>query len=738
MKKSAIRVEGKSKLVGSAKFIDDITFPDILYGTTIRSPVARGLLKKIEFFDGIPWSEFVIVTAKDIPGNNYVAVIEKDWPFLVDEKINHANEPILLLAHPDKHLVERAKKFVKLTIEELPSVLTIKDSLEQKNIIWGKDNIIKYYDMYKGDVDKAFKEADIVVSHEYHTGAQEQLYIETNGVIAIASPDKSVTVWGSMQCPYYIHGALTTLFNYPKEKVRIIQVETGGGFGGKEDYPSILAGHAALLSYKADGRPVKMVYSRAEDLAVTTKRHPSQTTYKTALSKDGKILGIDIEFFIDAGAYATLSQVVLSRGMIHATGPYYCPNIRIIAKALATNHPPNGAFRGFGAPQSIFACEKHMDNCAKKLGISAEDFRKINFIKNGSEMGTGQIINENVDMKKLLDIALKKSDYHKKVKDFSLLNKKNTNIKKGIGFSAFMHGGGFTGGGEKYLASIVGISMDKSQKIKILASSTEMGQGKNTVFSQIASDALGINIEHVEVPFPDTSVVPNSGPTVASRTTMVVGKLVENAAIGMKNILIDSGLLKKKYNEKEFFVAANKYMELFGDLKCFIQYKHPDYIKWSDETHLGDAYATYAWAVYVAEVSVDTRTYQSSVDNFYAVQEVGNVVNETLATGQIQGGVAQGVGYAIMENVILKDGRMHNNQLTNYIIPTSHDIPNIKVYFEEWNKKFGPGGAKGIGELPLDGPAPAVINAVSFATNLEINHIPLMPEDLMTLMEAKQ
>ena len=245
-----------------------------------------------------------------------------------------------------------------------------------------------------------------------------------------------MTVWGSMQCPYYVHTALAGLFKLPSERIRVVQMETGGGFGGKEEYPSVIAGHAALLAWKA-GRPVKMIYGRSEDMAATTKRHPSRTRHRTAVTRDGRLLAMDIDFTIDGGAYCTLSPVVLSRGTIHAAGPYSCPNVRVRGRAVATNVPPHGAFRGFGAPQSIFALERQMDNVAAAVGLSPEAFRRRNFIKPGDTLAVGQTIKEPVDMGALLDHAFAVSEYHEKAARFARENPARQ-VKKGIGFATFM------------------------------------------------------------------------------------------------------------------------------------------------------------------------------------------------------------------------------------------------------------------------------------------------------------
>lgn len=728
------RKEGRKKVTGQALYVDDVTFPDMLYGATVRSPVPRGRIKSISFTGDLPWEQFIVVLAKDIPGANHVALIMEDQPYLANEFVNHAEEPIVLLAHKDKYLLEQARRNVSIEIEEMPAIFSLDDSLAEKEIIWGADNVFKKFLVDKGNVDEIWSAADFIIEGEYRTGAQEQLYIENNGAIAIANADQGVTVWGSMQCPYYVHKALVKLFALPEDKIRVIQTETGGGFGGKEEYPSLIAGHAALLAWKS-GKPVKIIYDRAEDMVATTKRHPSRTRHKTAVTKDGKLLAMDIEFVIDGGAYCTLSPVVLSRGTIHAAGPYVCPNVRITSRAVATNVPPHGAFRGFGAPQSIFALERQMDRVAKAVGLTPEELRRRNFIHEGDTTATSQVIRERVKMDELLNRALQLSDYHARRESFTHENESASGarrrIRKGIGFASFMHGAGFTGSGEVYLQSVVSAEATAAGRVRILAASTEIGQGTNTIFSQIAAEALGLDYDLIDVVQPDTGKVPNSGPTVASRTSMVVGKLVESAVLGLKQTLVGSGLLSETYDQSEFQDACTKYIDAFGPLKSSATYQPPPNVHWDDEKYQGDAYSAYAWAVYVATISFDELTYEAHVDDFVAVQEVGRVINPVLATGQIQGGVAQAIGMTLFENVVWKDGRMANNQMTNYIIPTPADVPPIRVYFEENPYAYGPGGAKGIGELPMDGAAPAILNAIEHATGKSFNHVPLMPEQLM-------
>ena len=728
------RKEGRQKVTGHARYVDDLTLPGMLYGVTVRSSVARGIIRDIDFEPGLPWDEFTVVTAEDVPGTNHVALILDDQPYLADQVVNHPEEPVVLLAHHDRDLVEEARRRVNVVVEPQPAVLTIDDALAQREIVWGDDNVFKAYTVSRGDVEEAFQRAPLIVEGEYETGAQEQLYIEPNGMLALADPESGVTVWGSMQCPYYIHRSLVRLFNLSSERVRIVQMETGGGFGGKEEYPSILAGHAALLAWKS-GRPVKMVYDRLEDMAATTKRHPAKTRHRTAVDAEGRLLAMDIEFVIDGGAYCTLSPVVLSRGTIHAAGPYFCPNVRIRSKAVATNSPPHGAFRGFGAPQSVFALERQMDRVAEAASVPADELRRLNFIRTGQSTAVGQVIRETVDMPALLDRALVLSNYHARRAEFDLRNP-SRHVKRGIGLACFMHGAGFTGAGEEHLASIVSVEAASDGHIRVLAASTEIGQGTNTVFAQIACDALGVDWDDVEVVQPDTAVVPDSGPTVASRTCMIVGKLVETAALGLKAELIGSGLLEAEYDAASFRTAAADFVARHGVLRGTAQYHPPAGLRWDEEKYEGDAYGAYAWAAYVAQVAVDLTTFEIRLEDFVAVQEVGKVINPVLAAGQIQGGVAQAIGWTLYEDIVWREGRMANAQMTNYIIPTSVDLPPVRVDFVEYPYPGGPGGAKGIGELPMDGPAPAIVNAVHHATGIDVRRLPLTPEVMSALTRA--
>ncbi len=720
--KSLQRKEGIPKVNGQAVYADDIRLENCLHGKTVRSTVPHGRIKQIRFGGDIHWNEFTIVLPSDIPGKNAVTLIDTEQPFLAEREIRHVAEPIALIAHPDKELVKTAHHYIHVDVEPLPAVFTMDEALRL-------NHVFKSYLVQNGDPSERWSGADLIVEETYRTGAQEHLYIEPQAMIATAIQGEQVTVWGSMQCPYYVQKALAPLFGLDPERVRVVQTETGGGFGGKEEYPNMIAGHAALLSWKAGGRPVKMIYDRREDMWATTKRHPSKTHIKAGFKHDGTLAVLDIDFLLDGGAYPTLSSVVLSRGILHAAGPYKCDCTRVRGRVVMTNSVPYGAFRGFGAPQSIYAIEMHMNRSAQELGIDPAELRRRNFLHQGDQMPTGQVIQEEIDLEMMMDRALELSSYRRKRTEFEEFNKRGETHRRGIGLSVFFHGSGFTGSGESHIGSEVAMHLTGQGGVEVLAANVEYGQGTNTVLAQIAAEACRIPPDLVEIHQPDTAAVPNSGPTVASRTTMITGKLVERASLELRKRLLEPD---------DFTTAARQYLAKHGELKVLVRYEPPAEIHWDDETYRGEAYAAYAWSCDVAEVELDLIDCTARATKFVSVVECGRVINPLLAACQIEGGIAQGIGLALYENVVLEQGAMKNNQFTNYIIPTAADVPEIQVEFVEFpHSNPGPYQAKGIGEMPIDGPAPAIASAVAQTLGGRfINEIPVLPERILSEVES--
>ena len=726
------RREALAKLTGREQYVDDLPLDGFLWGMTVRSPAPRGRVTAVRFGKDVDWSQFVVVDHRDIPGPNVVALIEEDQPVLAAGYVRHVHEPVLLVAHASREAARRAVRSIEVVVEAEPPALDFRVVAPAEQIQYGPDNVLKRLKIEKGDVERALARAPVVVSGTYETGAQEHVYLETQGMIAYLEDDVLV-VKGSMQCPYYVLKALQHALARDETRVRVIQTPTGGGFGGKEEFPSHIALHAALLALKS-GRPVKLIYDRGEDMAATTKRHPALVRHRTGLSRDGRLLAQDVEVVIDGGAYVTLSPVVLSRAIIHAAGPYACEHVRIQGRAMFTNAVPFGAFRGFGAPQTQFAGERHMDVVARTLAVDPVELRRVNLLKDGQTTATGQVIRDSTDRVAVMERALELSRYREKQGEHTAFNATHETLRRGMGLATFFHGAGFTGGGEVALKSRLRVAGRADGGVEVLSANIEMGQGTLTVFTELAAARLGLDPDDVTIAEADTSRVPNSGPTVASRTTMIVGGLVERAADDLRRRLgLDHSARGADVKQAiRRWHLAHPAEPLFGEAA----YEKPPGIEWDDKSYRGDAYGAFAWAAYVAEVEVDLRTCATRVIDFTAVQEVGKVLNPTLARGQVQGGVVQGIGWALMEECTWQDGAMANNQLTNYLIPTSDDVPSIRVAFiENPYPHGGGGGAKGLGELPIDGPAPAIVNAVAAATGADPRAIPVTPERLMELME---
>jgi CO/xanthine dehydrogenase Mo-binding subunit len=724
----ALRVEGPGKLTGAALYTDDLVVPGAWYGVTVRSTEARARLLAVERDPAFDWSSVVLVTAADIPGENVVSLMSDDQPALAAGEIRHVAEPVALVAAADPETARAARDHVMLRTEPLEPVL---DPLASAQAF-------ARYEIVRGDVDAAFAALPpdaLVLEGTYRTGHQEQLYIEGQAVIASPRGDGGVTITGSLQCPWYVHAAIKRALALDDARAVVIQAETGGGFGGKEEYPSVLAVHAALLA-RAAGRPVRMIYDRHEDLVATTKRHPSIVTHRTAVTADGRLLAQDIEVVMDGGAYCTLSPVVLSRGSIHAAGPYACPNVRIRARMMATNTPPNGAFRGFGAPQVEFAVETHVNRIAERLGLPPDVLRRRWAYRVGDTTATGQLLRDSVGALDVLDGAVAASGFER-TRERTVRSRPQGSAgldgatRSGIGLALGWHGAGFTGSGETRLGSVAAIELTADGVVRVLASAVEMGQGSRTVFAQLVAESLGIPVEGVAVAPVDTSVVPDSGPTVASRSTMIVGGLLVSAARRLRDeVEAQAG--------RPFADACHAWAAVHGPVRIDERFAGFPGIEWDDAAHRGDAYPAYSWGAAVAEVDVDVDTGEVAVRSVVAVDEVGRVVNHVLATGQVEGGTLQAVGYATLEEIKVEAGRYRNDRLATYLIPTAVDAPRITALFVEQPFAGAPHGAKGLGELPADVGAPAVIAAIHDAVGAWVTELPATPERVLDAIAAAQ
>src|SRR5256885_3547700 len=473
------RREGLAKLTGRERYVDDLPLDDFLWGMTVRSPVPRGRVTAVRFGADVDWSAFV-VDHRDIPGPNEVILIERDQPVLAAGYVRHVHGPVVLLGHRSREGLRRAVRAVEVVVAPEPPVLDFRVPPRPDQIQYGRDNVLKRLKIEKGDVERALAQAPVVVSGTYETGAQEHVYLETQGMIAWLE-DQELVVKGSMQCPYYVLSALKHALARDESRIRAIQPPTGGGFGGKEEYPSDIALHAALLALKA-GRPVKIVYDRGEDMAATTKRHPSWVRHRTGLTRDGRLLAQDLEVVLDGGAYVTLSPVVLSRGIIHAAGPYSCDNVRIAGRVMFTNAVPFGAFRGFGAPQTLFACERHMDVIARTLEIDPVELRRINLLRDGQRTATGQVIKDGTDRVAVLERALALSTFEEKRRGATPPHAAQRRKTRATCPPPLYPAARGARGGEVHLNSRLRVAGLPDGRIEVLSANIEMGQGTLTVF----------------------------------------------------------------------------------------------------------------------------------------------------------------------------------------------------------------------------------------------------------------
>lgn len=684
------KVDNDEKISGQAKYVDDITFDGMLYARTVRSIKAHAKIRNIH----VPYlpDGYVLVDHKDIPAENHVKMIFEDWPVFSEGIVNHIGEPIMLVVGPDPTTLQDILDRIIINYEELEPVFGFENSAFSRAFV-------------KGDPEDAFNRAKRTISHTYETGYQEQAYIEPQGFVGYPEEDK-VTLYGSIQCPYYVKNAVINTLGCPEQHVRVIQAAVGGAFGGKEEFPSLMACQLAVAIKKVK-KPVKLIYEREEDMVVTTKRHPSKTRMEAAIGENHEILGLRVHVGLDGGAYLGLSGVVLTRAMLAATSAYTIDNLDVSGDVYVTHTVPNGAFRGFGAPQMIFAVEMFFHHLAKDLSLDPDVMRMTYLARQGDRTSTSGLFRDPIIMPEMIGKAMEISDYENKRKTYA-----DKDVFKGIGMSFFLHGCGFTGDGEStHINARVRLKKDEKDHVYVLVAAVDMGQGAKTTLKKIVEETLEIDPARVHFDNPDTDAVPDSGPTVASRTIMIVGGLLARAAKDMKEQWVEGPMTIEKV------------------------YEQPDYIEWNEDALQGDAYPAYSWGVNVVEVDVSKTTYQVDVKGIWSVYDLGKAIDRRIVLGQADGGTAQGVAYGYLEVMRHDKGRLLQKNMTDYIIPTAVDMAPTETHLFENPFAYGPYGAKGFGELTLVGGAPAVALAIEQAISRRVRNIPATPEYIMELID---
>jgi CO/xanthine dehydrogenase Mo-binding subunit len=679
------KIDGPEKLSGRALYAADITVPGVLQARTVRSTRAHATIEKIDL-PALP-SGYFTVSASDIPGKNIVKMIYDDLPFFADGVVRHIGEPILLLVGPDATVLEELKAKTIITYNDLPPVFDFSAS-------------VVTLAFQKGDPETAFRTAREIVEETFTTGYQEQAYIEPQGFVAIPEANGKVQLIGSIQCPYYVKNAVIQALGCRDDQVRVIQPAVGGAFGGKEEYPSIIACQLAVAVRKI-GQPIRLIFEREEDMVATTKRHPSTITLRAAIDTHGNVAAIDAHVGLDGGAYIGLSGVVLSRAMIAVTGAYTIPNLSVKGDVYKTNTVPTGAFRGFGAPQMLFAIEMLMQHLGKRFSDDAVMYRIRHLAKQNDPTSTNGVFRDPIILPELIQAATSKADFFAKSKTYQ-----NAKKHRGVGMSFFLHGCGFTGSGEaEHIHAKVKLVKTKDDVVHVYIAAVDMGQGIKTTIVKIVAGVLDVPLHQVVFDNPDTDFVPDSGPTVASRTTMIVGGLCARAAAELKTL-----------------------WQAKTEQTVWKHYEQPSYIEWDQDTLTGDAYPAYSWGVNIVEVDVDPDTYQVDVLKMTSAYDLGKAIDQRIVQGQIDGGQAQGIAYGYLEVMEQVQGRLRQTNLTDYIIPTVLDIPPMEAIILDNPYPLGPYGAKGVGELTLVGGAPAIAMAIEMAIGKPINQIPATPE----------
>jgi len=545
-----------------------------------------------------------------------------------------------------------------------------------------------------------------------------------------------MAIYGSMQCPFYVQNAVAKVLGLPLAKVRVVATATGGAFGGKEEMPSLIGSLAALLTW-ATRRPVKLVLDRGEDILTTSKRHPSRVRYRTAASADGTLLAIDVDVVLNAGAYQTLSSAVLWRSLVTAAGPYRVPNVRVVARSVATNTVPNGAFRGFGSPQVIFPHESQMDLVAERLGLDRVEIRRRNVLHPGDRTSTDHLVRDSVGVAETLDRAAELADWSARLERVAVYNRASLETKRGVGVACVLYGVGLGGKAPFLDKAGATIKLEPDGSVAVAVGTVEIGQGLTTAVLQVAAEGLGVPIDRIHLAPVDTSRVPDSGPTVASRGTMMSALAVLDAA-GKLRGRIEHVAKAHRIAKREIAQRLPEIARLFWleNLDPAVEgWASTEPVSWDPATGLGDAYPVYAYATHIAEVLVDVGTGEAHVVDYVAVHDSGRILNRALAAGQVEGGIAQGLGFALMEGIEEKAGRLIVNGFTTYRLPTVRDVPlDMAVDFVEALFPAGPFGMKGIGEVPLMAAHAAVARAVAHATGRHPTRYPLDPPRIKSLL----
>jgi CO/xanthine dehydrogenase Mo-binding subunit len=736
------RNDAYAKVTGKTKYADDIKFPFMLHAVPVYSDYVHAKINKIDI-TGAKKSEGVvkIITAKDVPGVNRWGQIIKDFRIFAEDKIYYNGDVVAIVVAKTKDLAIKASLLVKVDAEILPPLLDPEEAMKPESLIIHEShgtNIINHHKVRKGNTEEGFKSCDLILEEKFQTQFIEHAYMEPEVAVCNPRADGVIEVYAGMQHPFSTRRFTSALLGVPLADVEVIGVPVGGGFGGKDDTIAIVCARTALAA-KLTGRPVKMSYTREWSIRESYKRHPYKVYYKMGLSNEGIIKAVETKIIADGGAYCSVTPWVTWRSTVQCCGPYVVENVHCDTYGVYTNNVVTGAMRGFGSPQMNFVIESMVEIAAEKLGIPSIEFRRKNMVKQGSTTITGQKLdNHKVAMKEVLDVMLKESDYFEKLK------KCKSNISEdeiyGIGLAMSYRGMSLGAEGVDFCAAIINVQADGS--ILLETGIHENGQGSESAMCLILGEELGVKLERIRYRRPSTSNIPDSGTTVASRGTVMGGGATVNAVKELKKIIFE--YTSKKYNcspdfidikdDNVYLIKTNQSIPFEEIIKgmygeriypyAFGVFKAPK-VTWDEETGQGVAYFSFTYGCQVVELTVNKKTGKVKLLNAYAAHDAGKVANESMTLGQFYGGMAMGAGYALHEEVKMKDGKIKTLNFNSYRIPRATDLPEMKAVLIQNPDPNSPSGSKGIGEPTNELMAPAIANAIYNATGERFFKLPM-------------
>lgn len=765
--KSVERVDGIKKATGDLKYVDDLKMSGMLYAQVKRSPYPHAKILNIDTSkaENLPGVKAVI-TGKDFPKR--VGLYLADKTFLAVDKVRFKGEAVASVAAESEEIAKKAVELIEVEYEELPVVSNVVDAMKPNSPLVHPDlgeykhapifknipgtNISEHFKLRKGDVEKAFENADYVFETEFYVPQIQHCSIETHSAIAKYDRDGSLTVWASCQSPYAVRLALSDAFNIPLNKLRVISPAVGGGFGAKAG--TTLEGIVIPLAMENVGRPVKLTYTREDDFLYAYVRQGMLSRFKNGVMKDGKIVAIKNEFIWDGGAYTEYGVNIAKSAGFAAVGAYDVPNIWCDSYCVYTNHPVGGPYRGFGMSEIQFGIEQNMDTIAKKLDIDPVEIRRINAQKPGGRTATNAVVDDSCGLLDCIEQVAKDIEI-----DVEPEQPKDKHKVRAKGFACGMKAPSMPNN----VASSAVVRLNEDGTVYLQVSAQDLGQGSDTALTQICAEALDIPPEKITINTGDTANNPYEWQTVASRITYCCGNAILNACEDVKKQLFELaslklGIYKRDLKLENGFVVSTIYPDkkvaikdlalgltlpdgsgVHGPIIGRGSFIPPNVMDFDMETGMGDKpVAFWTYGANGVEVEIDTLTGHVKVLKVAACYDVGKVINPCLIEGQVEGAIVQGIGSALMEELILEDGIAKNASFMDYKIPTADDMPEMIIKFVENPEEYGPFGARGVAEPAMIPSAPAVVNAINNALGVKFTSIPVTPEKIIMALKEKE